>query len=221
MRTLTTFHKSLITGILFVILGSGALRVYLSSVENHSVAQAVRADYDKPRSITIHIAGAVEHPGVYTVRSDSRLDEAIKAAGGFSAGADRSSFNLAARVADGEKITIPSSSDYYETAGPPSGKTPLSEISASPQPDNTANPSSRRTSSSTPSKLRSGATAININTASSTQLQRIPGIGPALAGRIIAYRTAHGPFPDPSRIVDVSGIGQKKYQHMRPYIVTQ
>ena len=60
--------------------------------------------------------------------------------------------------------------------------------------------------------------ATNINTASVEELQRLPGIGPALAARIVEHRQAHGPFRHPDRIVDVKGIGEKKLEKLRPWI---
>ena len=58
----------------------------------------------------------------------------------------------------------------------------------------------------------------NLNTASAADLQRLPGIGPALAGRIVAYREAHGPFRSPAEIVEVKGIGEKTFEKLSPWI---
>lgn len=62
--------------------------------------------------------------------------------------------------------------------------------------------------------------AVNVNTASSEQLQLLPGVGPALAERIIAFREANGPFEKPDELVAVRGIGEKSLAKLRPYVIT-
>lgn len=140
--------------------------------------------------IKIHIAGEVISPGIYVLEEGSRIDDAIRYAGGITENADLDKVNLAYEVSDGEKIYIPSIFDE--------------EI------EYTFN-----------SEATSNTTKVNVNKATSEQLQTINGIGPALAEKIIAYRTKNGKFSSIEDIKNVSGIGDKKFESIKDYIVVK
>lgn len=142
---------------------------------------------DKP--IVVHITGAVPRPGVYALPKGARVQDAISAAGGFLAEADKSNINLAQLLEDGEKIDIA----YIEGASPVLA-TPLPEVVA------------------TTTEL------ININTATAAELDTLPGIGPTTAQKIIDYRTEHGPFVSTEDIINVSGIGPASYERIKDLI---
>ncbi len=151
-------------------------------------------------AITVHVSGAVHAAGVYALPPGSRAVDAIMAAGGLSNDADQDSLNLAAPVADGDHIVVPG-------LGPPEAG-----------PSGTARPSAGN-SRSAPDKLKSpGDGTVNINSASATELQRLPGIGPAMAARIIEYRKEIGRFTAVEQLLDVSGIGEKKLARMKPFV---
>jgi len=144
---------------------------------------------EKP--IVIQVTGAVPRPGVYALAQGSRVQDAISAAGGFLIDADKTGINLARALEDGEQLDIPSSD----------GSSPVIE--------------------DTPTALvLSGAEAdlININTASSTELDTLPGIGPTTAQKIIDYRTQNGPFVSIEDIINVSGIGPGTYEKLKDKI---
>src|SRR5512138_3100136 len=134
------------------------------------------APTDKP--LIVYITGAVPRPGVYALPKDARIQDAISAAGGFLAEADKSQINLAALLEDGEKLDIP----FIEGASPVLG-TPVPEV------------------------VTSTTELININVASVAELDSLPGIGPTLAQRIIDYREQNGPFINAEDIINVPGIG--------------
>jgi len=138
--------------------------------------------------IQVHVAGAVQHPGVYALPPGSRLLQAVEAAGGFADQADPDQANLADYLADGQQVYIPGRG----TPMPPH-PTPLV------QPARAVG-------------VSLAGDKVNINTASAAELDALPGIGPTLAERIIAYRQDHGPFAEPAQIVEVEGIGQALYQ---------
>lgn len=149
-----------------------------------------------PGPVIVHVAGAVNNPGVYTIPPVSRVGEVIDMAGGLSNNADDSLINLAQLVEDGEQIWVPYQIQYAEDqdiAGV--GK-------ASP----------------TQSQLMS---LININTATQTELESLNGIGPVYAKAIIQYRLENGPFEKIEDIQEVKGIGPVTFEKIRTSITVR
>ncbi|RZU61352.1 ComEA family DNA-binding protein [Zhihengliuella halotolerans] len=131
--------------------------------------------------LLVHVVGAVRKPGVYELDSGARALEALEAAGGATKEAATEVVNLAAEVADGQQIWIPTRSEAEEMPA---------QAQAGGQPGGT------------------GAEAtVNVNTADAAGLEALPGIGPALAGRIVDFRERNGPFQNVSDLGAVSGIG--------------
>lgn len=140
--------------------------------------------------VKVHVVGAVTAAGVYTLPSDARVDDAVRAAGA-TANADLSQLNLAQKLADGQKITVPA---VGESAAPAS----TSSVSENTQ--------------ATPDVL------VNINTATAEQLQNLPNIGEVRAKAIIDYREEHGGFKAIEELQEVSGIGEKTFEHLSTYV---
>jgi competence protein ComEA len=141
------------------------------------------ADEAAPREralIVVYISGAVVAPDVYRLAADARVIDGIAAAGGVTVAADLRSINLARPLQDAEQLDVPTLS---EAAPAPAA------VPAVPAAD--------------------GGGRINVNRATAAQLQELPGIGPALAARIIAHREANGPFADTTALGEVSGIGER------------
>lgn len=153
--------------------------------------------------IQVHVAGAVQRPGVYTLAPNSRLIQAVEAAGGLTNQADAGRVNLADVARDGQQIYIPT----IDTPAPPS-----------PTPAQAPDPLTLAPRSG---GIEINVGAININTASQAELESLPGIGPALAQRIIAYRESHGPFSDPAQIMEVKGIGEASYERIQERITVR
>lgn len=144
-------------------------------------------------TVFIHVVGEVASPGVVELAVGARVEAAIAAAGGPTGSAALAGINLARVVLDGEQIIVP---DHDEAA--------RAEAQAhSPSEDGTVTGTDGTGSSSG---------TVNINTASAQELILLPGIGPALAERIIEYRTVNGPFQQETDLLQVSGIGVKKYE---------
>ena len=141
------------------------------------------------RPVIMHITGAVPRPGVYALPEGSRVQDAIAAAGGFLAEADRTEINLAALLIDGEKLDIP-----YIEGGSPVLPTPgAAVVAATPE-------------------------LIDINPASQSELETLPGIGPTTAQKIIEYRQQNGAFVSTEELINVSGIGPGLYERVKDLI---
>ena len=149
-------------------------------------------------SVVVHVTGAVSSPGVVTLPPGSRVTDAINAVGGASADADTEQLNLARVLTDGEQIRVPRIGEVLPDPAP--------------QPGGAATPSV----GTAPGKTNGDASGtININTASASELEKLPGIGPALAQRIVEYRDSHGPFASVDALTDVPGIGKAKLEGLR------
>lgn len=149
-------------------------------------------------NIVIYICGAVKENKVITLKENSRICDAIDAAGGLTDGADLTNINLASILEDGEKIYIPKKGEISQTES----------ISSHSQTSSYPNNSS--------SDLKN--TKININKATQTELETIPGVGPSTALKIINYREENGKFKNIEDIKNVSGIGDSKYEKIKNYI---
>ncbi|RBQ14807.1 ComEA family DNA-binding protein [Spongiactinospora rosea] len=142
--------------------------------------------------VTVHVAGKVRRPGVFTLPDGSRVEDAVAAAGGPKRGVATDSINLARRLMDGEQIIV---------GGPPVAHAPAQV----PAPDAPGVPRE----SGLPGAL------IDLNTATVEQLDVLPGVGEVLARRIVDYRTANGGFRTVDQLQEVSGIGDSKFADIK------
>ncbi|MBV8244475.1 MAG: helix-hairpin-helix domain-containing protein [Candidatus Eremiobacteraeota bacterium] len=157
-----------------------------------SVASLAPASTERPppprvADALVYVVGAVRHPGLYHVRLPARAAAALAAAGGLLPDADPAGVNLAAYVDDGDQITVPA-------------------IGA-PQPRGAKRHRGRHARHAR--KHRPPAALLDLNAASVEQLQTIPGIGAGLAGRIVAFREANGPFASIDELADVAGMNDR------------
>lgn len=159
----------------------------------------------KGEEIVVHVTGAVEKSGVYRLPAGTRVNDALEKAG-VQAEADLDSLNLAAPLIDGQKIIVPIKQENSSVNSP--GINPGGPFSAGP-PKSMAG-------GGTPAPGSGGL--ININTADQAALESLPGIGPALAQRIIQYREKNGPYKVPEDIKNVSGIGEKRFENLKDLI---
>lgn len=141
--------------------------------------------------VLVHVAGAIAHPGVVEVDPGARVIDAIAAAGGAVSDADLGRVNLAAKVADGQRIQIPRVGEALTAV----------DLGMDPSDDSTADGSSDA--------------PVNLNTATATQLEALPGIGPSLAAAIIDERRARGGFKAVDDLRSVRGIGEKRFADLR------
>jgi competence protein ComEA len=139
--------------------------------------------------LVVDVAGAVRRPGLYRFAAGTRVAAALAAAGGATAHADVALVNLAAPLADGEQIVVPVRGAAAGTAGASSG------------------------SASSP------AGPLDLNSASAEQLDALPGIGPATAEKIVAYRQEHGAFHSLAELDAVPGIGAGRIAQLKGLVV--
>ena len=140
------------------------------------------------RPIFVHVAGAVRRPGIYRVRPGSRAAAAVRRAGGLTARADLTAFNLAATVRDAQQVIVPRLGEAGPTGA--GGSTAVGGVPAAP-----------------------GAPGqpISLSSATPEQLDELDGIGPKLAEAIIGYRNQHKGFKSVDELREVDGIGEKRF----------
>lgn len=145
---------------------------------------------DPEATLVVHVAGAVEQPGVVELDAGARVIDALEAAGGGLADADLDRLNLAAKLVDGQRVLVqrigdPAVPDATATGGQPG-------TGADPGPEG-------------------AITLVNLNSATSIELEELPGIGPVLAEAIITERSRRGGFRSVNELRDVRGIGEKRF----------
>ena len=166
--------------------------------------------------IYVDVAGAVRRPSLYALAPDSRVMQAIVAAGGPVADADLDAVNLAQKLADGEKIYVPKRGIVLSPPPAALDSSPLSHSASSPQP--MAKIAKTPSASRSNKLIADSGQQIALNTATAEELERLPGVGPAMAGRILAYRAQAGGFSKIEDLMQVTGIGPKKFAKIAPCV---
>jgi competence protein ComEA len=162
-------------GILIGLLAAGIIWLMASRPRGEAITLLPTAT---PGMLTVYVNGAVATPGVYPLPEGSRVEAAIKAAGGLLSGAEAENINLAEQLKDGQQIFVP-------------GIVVTSHVNVG---------------------------RININTATVTELDTLPGIGETTAQSIVDYRLQNGPFKVVQDILNVPGIGPAAYALIKDYI---
>lgn len=147
-----------------------------------------------PAGVRVHVVGQVRRPGVVRLPAGSRVLDAVAAAGGATAAADLSAVNLARVVADGEQVRVPRPGETPPAPAPGAG-------------GGGAGPSGGAAS-----------TPVDLNAADEAALDALPGVGPVLAGRILAWRQEHGRFTTVEELGEVSGIGDRLLAQLSPLV---
>ena len=151
--------------------------------------------------IIVHITGAIQEEGIVELEEGARIKNAIEEAGGLTEDADLSNVNLAYQLKDGQKIYIPRIADIEEV------ESIILQNGEEVILDNEEN-------------VNEGVDEkVNINTATSTQLETLPGIGSETAKKIIEYRQNNGEFKKIEDIKNVSGIGETKFEKIKDSII--
>jgi competence protein ComEA len=149
------------------------------------------------RSALVYVVGAVARPGLYHVGPDARAVDAVNAAGGLARDADPAGLNLAAFVRDGDELVVP-------------------VIGQSPMPRYGRTHRSRRSHARVLPQ-----SALDLNLAGADDLAAVPGIGRAVAQRIVEMRERLGPFDSLDELLDVAGMTDERLERARPYLILQ
>ncbi|MFW6148283.1 MAG: helix-hairpin-helix domain-containing protein [Atribacterota bacterium] len=196
-------EKIVLLIITVLLLGTFGWNIYKTESSNITIIPSSEEINSKAEETTedevciIHIIGAVHQPGVYQLSKDKRIIDAVKLAGGEKEKANLDAVNLAAHIYDGQKIIIPFLDDKKEIS--------LSINSEATGTIQENAPSSNKV-------------LLNINNANSNQLETLPGIGPVLADRILEYRRNNGMFRNIEEIMNVTGIGEKRFESIKEFI---
>lgn len=185
------------------------------------VSEGSESESENIAKIYVYITGEVNVPGVVILNEGSRIVDAINAAGGTTIKANVSKVNLVYVLDDGMKVNIPNDNDlknnsnfeYITMNSGDGGRTDYSDGDSS----NTGNSSAGNSLSSASESYKKYG-VVNINTATQTELETLPGIGPSLALKIINYRKENGKFSSIDEIKNVSGIGDSKFEDLKSYI---
>ena len=204
-----------------------------SAIPAASNAPVVHPPTPEVTEVVVHVAGAVHKPGVYHLMLGARNDDAIQKAGGPTSEANLDALNLAARVEDGSQLYLPTRKQHPEGGADAPTETASGQVIAAAPAASAhavtksggkagAHPSAAKLASAKSGKsgklTNPSQGTVNINTASAEELQRIPGIGPAMAERILEFRQASGKFTAPEDLLQISGIGEKKFARMQPFV---
>lgn len=152
---------------------------------------------DASQTTAVHVDGAVQRPGLYTLHGRARVADAIEAAGGVTDDAETRAVNLAGQLSDGMQIVVPTHEEYQKGSYP-------------------------RSQDGGPGSAPGGAAGpVDINSADATLLDTLPGVGPSTAQKIVADRAANGPFTSVDDLARITGIGEKKIASLDGLIVAK
>jgi len=179
--------------------GEGGHGSHDGSVDDARPDGAEGADDAPPTEVVVHVTGAVAEPGVVTLDGGARVADAITAAGGATGDARLDHLNLARTLEDGEHVHLPVDGEDPPpvATGPGSGGS-----------------GAGGTGGGAGGPGAGGDEPVDLNRASSEELQRLPGIGPSKADAVVRHREQHGPFAVPGDLREVPGIGEKTFQQL-------
>lgn len=175
----------------------------LESTEENDISNKEKNNANE--KIIVYITGEISNPGLYELEENSRIADCIEKAGGTKEKADINNINLATILEDGEKIYIPAKDEEkaQEKTNNKSEEKNNNNITSKTVIENNVNKKN---------------TKVNINTATQTELESLPGIGPSIATKIIEYRKENGKFKNIEEIKKINGIGENKYKKIRELI---
>jgi len=194
-------HRVYVAFALTVAVAMGLLVLWINRPQSHPIvistpvptATPTVALTPTPAPLRVYVTGAVNEPDVYILSPGSIVKDAVLAAGGGTDDADLNRVNLALQVYDQQQVYVPRKGEETSPIALPTE----------------------------PSLPASAAAKVNINSASSEELDALPGIGPAIAQRVVDYRTENGPFATTEDIMKVKGIGPATFAELEDWITVK
>lgn len=183
-----------LVAIVILLMGAYYLRGQLSRTApeaNPVVTMGIKEE--RISSIKVHVAGAVVNPGLYELEGGARIADALQRAGGPVPEADLSQINLAAKLADGQQVAVPIKGAASASAAPGAA-------------------------SSGPAVSGGPGQPLNLNTATADQLEKLDGVGPKTAQKIVEYRESKGGFQSVDELMEVPGIGPAKFDQIKSQV---
>lgn len=163
-----------------------------------------------PNVVQVYVGGEVQRPALYSLARGSRVADAIALAGGFLPTSDTAALGMAAVLEDADQIIVPARRPTPQPAAPiVPVATPAPTLPGATAPAGTESPVAVAPQTEGP---------VDINNAPVDELDRLPGIGPVIAGRIVEYRLANGPFQTPEELEVIQGISARMVEELRPLI---
>ena len=175
-----------------------------------SAQSAVTSKATQGKIVRVQVSGAVLEPGIYDLPANCRVEEAIAAAGGLTENADSERVNLVRKVRDGMQIKVPAQKATRTSSAQKKNAQTKSALGESASGKSGSNKAGSGRNNSMMQSVR-------INSASAGELQQLPGIGPALAQRIVETRN-NGRFTSAEDLLRVPGIGKAKLAKLRDYV---
>lgn len=166
-----------------------------TSSSSESVEETSTEASEDPSQLVVDVKGAVAKPGLYTLEEGSRVNDAVDAAGGLTSQADPKSINLAQKLSDEAVVYVASKDENVSVVASTTASSAMSQ--------------------------EGNESKVNLNTATEADLQTISGIGAKRAADIVAYREANGGFKSVDDLNNVSGIGDKTMESIRPYVTVE
>jgi competence protein ComEA len=177
----------------------------------------VRLDPAGGGRVTVHVAGAVRRPGVYRLPPGSRVDDALRRAGGATRRADLDAVNLASKLEDGRQVLVPARA-ALAGSGSAAGGAGAGGAGGGGALVGGAGAGAGGGAASGAGAPGVGRAPINLNTATLEQLDTLDGVGPGIAQRILDYREQHGGFRRVEELGEVPGIGDKRLATLTPLV---
>lgn len=192
----------LMLAVILVLAGGFAIYDCYEAGQEIAIAENNKAGELAAGEAAVYVTGEVNRPGLVYVALDARVADAVSKCGGLTAIADMDKVNMAQTVTDGMQIRVPEKAVQVQAVG----------VVPSPSADKAS------TAKAVSSGGTDGSELININTADAAALDKLKGIGPAMAQRIIDYREENGSFQSIEDLQKVKGIGKAKFAKLKDQI---